>query len=265
MLQLKQKKPLPADQIKGKAGQAFRANMFRLMGATFCNLILVYAALFLRTQLTGGRISNSMLQTGLDAVVVILIFPLQMGLVRYCTLTYLRGAAQYRELLHYYRHYFANNVFMALAVVFISVAIQQLTLLVVNLAAGAVDENITSLLGIVFPLGLIFYLMLRLCVSPWLFIENPVRSTIQIFEYSFRLTREKNRQTLRFFWWAPVALIVVLFLVGFFSGAGNLMFANIAIIVGAIYIIPRLLVGLSGYIINMLTVDKVSRPKAGGK
>jgi hypothetical protein len=265
MLQLKQKKPLSAAQIKEKAGQAFRQNMFRLMGAALCNLLLVYAALFLRTQLTGGRISSSMLQTGLDAVVVILIFPLQLGLVRYCTVIYLRGAAPYRELLHYYRYYFANAVFMALAVVFLSVAIQQVTLIIVNLAAGVVSENVSFIFSVVFQLGMLFYLMLRLCASPWLFVENPARSTIHIFEYSFKLTAEKNRETLRFFWWAPAALIAVLVLIGFFTSGGNILAANITIIAAAAYFIPRLLLWLSGYVINMLTVEKVSRPKDQGR
>ncbi|MDR0433876.1 MAG: hypothetical protein LBH21_02280 [Gracilibacteraceae bacterium] len=264
MLQLKQKKPLSNAQIKTKAAQAFRGNLFGLMGASFCIILVVFAALSLLTKFTDGQIANSMLQTGINALVVIAVFPLQLGLVRYCSIVYQRGGgASWRELLHYYRRYFANTVFMALAVVFIGVAIQQLALLIVNLTADMLDRNTALTFSVAFQLGMIFYLMLRLCPSPWLFIEDPMRSTIRILEHSFNLTKGKNGKTLRFFWWAPAALVFVLALVGLFSSGQNMMAANGIIIVGTVYFIPRLLVEMSGYVINILTVDKLSRSKEG--
>jgi hypothetical protein len=216
----------------------------------------------LLSRLSSGRIANSMLQTGLNAIAVIAVFPLQLGLVRCCAMVYTRGAAAARELLYYYRHYFANTLFMALAVVAFAVVIQQLTLIIANLAANYMSEQSTFAFSIAFQLTVMFYLMLRLCASPWLFVENPQRSTIQIFEYSFKLTKNKNRQTLRFFWWAPAALVAILILVGLFMGNGqNVAAANAVIIAGSVYFIPRTLLWLSGYVLNLMVIDKVSRPK----
>jgi hypothetical protein len=257
MLQLKQKKTWDDKQVREKASQAFRQNLLGLMGVAFCNLLPVYGALYLLSRLAGDRIADSVLQAALSAAAVVVFFPLQLGWARYCTLIYLRGAAEYKELLHYYRRHFTGAALMALAVAVISAAIQQVAAFVSSdFMAGMIGRELAAVLSLAFQLGAVFYLTLRLCVSPWLFIEDPRRGVLRIFERSFALTRGQTKRTMIFFWWAPAALIVILALIALFSAAHNIVSANVAIILGAVYFTPRLLLWLTGYAINLMTGDR---------
>jgi hypothetical protein len=260
MLQLKQKKPLSNRQIKEKSGGAFRQNMWGLMGGALITFIPPVALIFLLSQ-AGSTVTTPLLQFVLQLVPVILVFPLQIGFVRYCVIIYQQGGASLKELFYYYRNYFANSSFMAIAVVLFAWVIQFLSIIAVNLSTGLFEERTAAIIGMAFQIAVLLYAMIRLCLSPWLFAENPRRGVIQIFERSFALTREKTKETLRFFWWAPVALVAILALVGLFTSALNPLGAYVSIVVGYAAFMPRLMLGLSGYAINILTIDKISRGK----
>ncbi|MDR1321713.1 MAG: hypothetical protein LBK56_09855 [Gracilibacteraceae bacterium] len=257
MLQLKQKKTWDDKQVREKAAQAFRRDLLGLMGVAFANLLPVYGALYFLSRLTGDRIADSVLQAALSAAAVVILFPLQLGWARYCTLIYLRGAAEFKELLHYYRRHLAGAALMGLAVAVISAAVQQVAaLLSSDFIAGVAGREMAAVLSVAFQLGAAVYLTLRLCVSPWIFIENPRRGALRSLERSFALTRGQTKRTLIFFWWAPAALIVILALIALFSAAHNVVSANVTIILGALYFTPRLLLWLSGYAINLMTADR---------
>jgi predicted membrane protein len=70
---------------------------------------------------------------------------------------------------------------------------------------------------------------------------------------------------LRFFWWLPVSLFLILFVISGLSYSGRLTEAWLAFYVIFLILIPIFLINLTGVAINLITEEKLARRKAKSK